>query len=165
MDQKILPKAVAWASGFGFPGSQARPKPWWSRDFGLAWPTAWCRAVHITISTSPWGHDQKSQFGIKSFFKGKSCFIYVSWVLSGLCSCVYDVPCLIVCNFTIMYDIYQFVFARLHSVFPISVFPYLPMFSHYIDLYLLKLHTVFPGVRLPTNLHRGLLAQWANNGC
>jgi len=115
-----------------------------------------------TISTSPRSHDQKSRFAIKSFFKGKSCFIYVSWVLSGLCSCVYDVPCLIMCNFTIMYE---FVLARLHSVFPISVFPYLPMFSHYIDLYLLKLHTVFPGVRLPTNLHRGLLAQWANNGC
>ena len=30
MDQKILSKATAWASGFIFPGSQARPKLWWS---------------------------------------------------------------------------------------------------------------------------------------
>jgi hypothetical protein len=36
--QKLQSKAVAWADGFGFPESPARPKPWSSCDFGPAWP-------------------------------------------------------------------------------------------------------------------------------
>ena len=58
--QKFRSKAAAWADGFGFPEFRARPKPWSGRDFGpawlglirpgLAWPTAWSRAVHITRS-------------------------------------------------------------------------------------------------------------------
>ena len=46
----ICNKALAWANGFGFPESQAGPKPYSGRDFGpawlgligpgLAWPTA-----------------------------------------------------------------------------------------------------------------------------
>jgi hypothetical protein len=35
---KICNKAAAWANGFGFPKTQAWPKPLPGRDFGLAWP-------------------------------------------------------------------------------------------------------------------------------
>jgi hypothetical protein len=51
-------KAMAWADGFGFPGSQARPKPWSSRDFGLAHGLKPGRAHHYPPATQTQAHWQ-----------------------------------------------------------------------------------------------------------
>jgi hypothetical protein len=56
---EIYSKTMAWAARFGFPGSQARPKPLWGHDFGLAWLGPQPEAMHITSDMSIW--DRKQQ--------------------------------------------------------------------------------------------------------